>query len=118
MEIAEGCLRPEGRFVLHTIGANISGRVTDAWTDKYIFPDSMLPSLRQLTAAAEGLLVREHNFAAGWDTIKERYGQRFFRMWRFYLLSSAGSFRARHNQLWQIVLSPRKSARVYESIRD
>ena len=43
MEIAARCLHPEGLFVLHTIGANISGRVTDPWTDKYIFPDSMLP---------------------------------------------------------------------------
>ena len=88
-----------------------------------------------MTAAAEGLfriddvhsfgqyydptlMAWERNFVAGWETIKERYGPRFFRMWRFYLLSSAGSFRARHNQLWQIVLSPRRSERVYESIRD
>jgi cyclopropane-fatty-acyl-phospholipid synthase len=135
MEIAAKCLQPDGLFLLHTIGTNISGRVTDPWTDKYIFPDSMLPSLRQLTLAAEGLfrtddmhsfgqyydptlMAWERNFTAGWDAIKERYGERFFRMWRFYLLSSAGSFRGRHNQLWQIVLSPRKSPRAYESIRD
>lgn len=135
MEIAARALHPEGLFLLHTIGTNISGRVGDPWSDKYIFPDSMLPSLRQLSTAAEGLfkmedvhsfghyydptlMAWERNFVAGWDRIRERYGERFFRMWRFYLLSSAGSFRARHNQLWQIVLSPLKSQRVYESIRD
>ena len=135
MHTVARCLHPEGLFLLHTIGTNLSGRVGDPWSDKYIFPDSMLPSMRQLSAAAEGLfkiedvhsfghfydptlLAWERNFTAGWDRIKDRYGQRFFRMWRFYLLSSAGSFRARHNQLWQIVLSPLKSARVYESIRD
>jgi cyclopropane-fatty-acyl-phospholipid synthase len=135
MQIAERCLVPEGLFLLHTIGTNLSGRVGDPWSDKYIFPDSMLPSLHQLTGAAEGLFKTEdvhsfghyydptllawnRNFTTGWDRIKDRYGERFFRMWRFYLLSSAGSFRARHNQLWQIVLSPRKSSRIYESIRD
>ena len=135
MEIASRCLGPEGLFLLHTIGSNVSGHVPDAWSDRYIFPDSMLPSMRQLSAAAEGLFKMEdmhsfghyydptlvawnRNFTEGWPRIAERYGERFFRMWRFYLLSSAGSFRARHNQLWQLVLSPRKSTRVYESIRD
>ena len=32
--------------------------------------------------------------------------ERFKRMWTYYLLSCAGSFRARKNQVWQIVLSP------------
>jgi cyclopropane-fatty-acyl-phospholipid synthase len=135
MQIVEQCLVPEGLFLLHTIGTNLSSRVGDPWSDKYIFPDSMLPSLHQLTSAAEGLFKTEdvhsfghyyvptllawnRNFTMGWDRIKDRYGERFFRMWRFYLLSSAGSFRARHNQLWQIVLSPLKSSQIYESIRD
>ena len=135
MEIASRCLHPDGLFLLHTIGSNLSGHVPDPWSDKYIFPDSMLPSMRQLAAAAEGLFKMEdvhsfghyydptllawnRNFTEGWPRISERYGERFFRMWRFYLLSSAGSFRARHNQLWQIVLSPRASTLVYESIRD
>ena len=134
MQIASRCLHPEGLFLLHTIGTNLSGTVGDPWSDRYIFPDGMLPSMRQLSTAAEGLFKMEdmhsfghyydptllawnRNFTEGWPRISERYGERFFRMWRFYLLSSAGSFRARHNQLWQIVLSPRKSTRVYESVR-
>jgi len=28
-------------------------------------------------------------------------------MWRFYLAASMASFRTRHAQLWQLVLSPR-----------
>ncbi len=28
-------------------------------------------------------------------------------MWRYYLMACAGGFRARDNQLWQLVLSPR-----------
>ncbi len=135
MQVVARALHPEGLFLLHTIGSNLSDRVGDPWSDRYIFPDGMLPSMRQLSGAAEGLFRIEdlhsfghyydptlmawnRNFVEGWPSISERYGERFFRMWQFYLLSSAGSFRARHNQLWQIVLSPRRSTRVYESIRD
>jgi cyclopropane-fatty-acyl-phospholipid synthase len=135
LQIAARCLHPEGLFLLHTIGSDISAGGGEPWTDRYIFPDGMLPSIRQLSAAAEGLFRFEdlhsfgqyydptlcawnRNFTAGWPGLKERYGERFFRMWRYYLLSSAGSFRARHIQLWQIVLAPGTSHRAYESIRD
>jgi cyclopropane-fatty-acyl-phospholipid synthase len=135
MRTAARCLHPEGLFLLHTIGNNITTREGEPWTDRYIFPDGILPSIRQLSTAAEGLFRLEdlhsfgqyydptlcawnRNFTAGWAGLKERYGERFFRMWRYYLLSSAGSFRARHIQLWQIVLAPGKSHRIYESIRD
>lgn len=135
MEIAARSLAPDGLFLLQTIGSNISVRVGDPWTDRYIFPDGMLPSLRQLTEAAEGIFKTEdvhsfghyydstlmawhRNFTQGWERIRYLYDDRFYRMWRYYLLSSAGSFRARHNQLWQIVLSPLVSTRVYESARE
>jgi cyclopropane-fatty-acyl-phospholipid synthase len=134
MEIAAQCLGSDGLFLLHTIGGNLSGRAPDPWSDKYIFPDSLLPSARQLAAAAEGLFKIEDwhsfghyydrtllawhtNFTCGWPRIKERYGERFFRMWSFYLLSSAGSFRARHIQLWQIVFSPLGRTLPYVSVR-
>jgi cyclopropane-fatty-acyl-phospholipid synthase len=134
MQVAARCLAPDGLFLLHTIGANISSRFNDPWNDKYIFPDGMLPSLQQLTKAAEGLfkiedvhsfgqyydttlLAWNRNFTAGWEQIKDRYGERFSRMWHYYLLSSAASFRSRTVQLWQIVLSPLKSCLSYEGIR-
>jgi cyclopropane fatty-acyl-phospholipid synthase-like methyltransferase len=107
MMIVARCLDPEGLFLLHTIGANVSRTVGDPWVDKYIFPDGIVPSLRQLSGASEGLfriedvhnfghyydttlLAWNRNFTQGWDRIKERYGERFFRMWRFYLLSPEG----------------------------
>ncbi len=134
MEVAARCLVPDGLFLLHTIGTNVSERIGDPWTDRYIFPDGMLPSIPQLGEAVEGLFRMEdwHNFGPyydrtllawhsnfneGWERIKERYGERFFRMWNYYLLSSAASFRARRNQLWQIVLAPIASTTAYESIR-
>ena len=45
------------------------------------------------------------------------YDERFYRMWRYFLLGAAGSDRARRNQLWQIVYSKRGLDGGYESIR-
>jgi len=122
MKVAHRCLKPNGLFLLHTIGGNTSVRSTDPWIDRYIFPNSMLPSAPQIASAAEGLFVLEdwhsfgphydttimawhRNFTTGWHRIRENYDDRFFKMWVYYLLSCAGSFRARVNQLWQIVFS-------------
>ncbi len=127
-EVARRCLAEDapdgGLFLLHSIGGNVSRNHTDPWIGKYIFPNSMLPSAAQITAACEGLFVIEdwHNFGtdydrtlqawranveAAWDRLPARYDERFRRMWRHYLAGSMASFRARRIQLWQIVLSPR-----------
>jgi cyclopropane-fatty-acyl-phospholipid synthase len=128
------CLKGDGLFLLHTIGGNRSVAANDPWIDRYIFPNSMLPSARQITQAAEGLFVLEdwHSFGADydrtlvawwsnlqarWPEIEDRYEPRFYRMWKYYLLSCAGSFRARSSQLWQIVLSPRGVAGGYRALR-
>ncbi len=122
MEVVDRCLKDDGIAFIHTIGGNISSHHANAWTDKYIFPNGMLPSIAQLGKAMEGLFVMEDwhnfgpdydktlmawygNFANSWPRFKDKYGERFYRMWRFYLLSSAGGFRARAQQLWQIVLT-------------
>jgi cyclopropane-fatty-acyl-phospholipid synthase len=134
MKVAHRCLKNEGLFLLHTIGGNKSVTSTDPWTNKYIFPNGMLPSIKQIGAAIEGLFVMEdwHNFSAdydktlmawhknlinNWHNIKSNYDERFYRMWQYYLLSCAGSFRARGNQLWQIVLSKKGVPGGYKSIR-
>ena len=117
------CLVPDGLFLLHSIGSNRSSASTDPWIERYIFPNSMLPSARQITAATEGLFVIEdwHNFGAdyertliawraniesAWVRLGEAYGERFRRMWRYYLAASIATFRCRKAQLWQLVLSP------------
>lgn len=122
-KIASKNLRDDGLFLLHTIGEVRSVKNTDAWTHKYIFPNGMLPSIAQLSKAVEGLFIIEdlHNFGAdydktliawfnnfnnNWQQLKNKYSERFYRMWKYFLLSSAGAFRARKkNQLWQFVLS-------------
>lgn len=134
-KIAEKNLSEDGLFLLHTIGDVRSTKSTDAWTHKYIFPNGMLPSISQLAKAVEGLFVIEdlHNIGSDYDNtlmawyqnveknsvnIKHKYGERFYRMWKYFLLSSAGAFRARNkNQLWQIVLSKKGVLGGYNSIR-
>ena len=123
MDVVRRCLRePDALSVLHTIGALRSRSQTDPWVEKYIFPNSMLPSMAQIARAAEGHLVTEDvqnfgsyydrtlmawkaNVDAHWDELSANYNARFKRMWDFYLLASAGSFRARKLQLWQFVMS-------------
>ena len=63
------------------------------------------------------LLAWWKNFDDSWLEFKERYGERFYRMFRYYLLSCAGAFRARDMQLWQIVLSKQGIEGGYESVR-
>lgn len=134
MEVASRCLNDDGLFLLHTIGGNHSVRHTDRWISKYIFPNSMLPSITQIGVSIEDIFVMEdwHNFSAYYDTtlmawyhnveqawpqLQQHYSDRFHRMWNYYLLSCAGSFRSRRNQLWQIVLSKQGVLGGYQSMR-
>ena len=52
------------------------------------------------------LMAWHARFEAAWPELQKRYDDRFHRLWRYYLLCCAGAFRARANQLWQVVLSP------------
>jgi cyclopropane-fatty-acyl-phospholipid synthase len=133
-KLASERLDDDGLFLFHTIGDNKSTTRTDPWLDKYVFPNGMLPSLKQLTGAMEGVFVLEdlHNFGAdydktlmawfdnfnaNWPALRKDYGDRFYRMWSYYLLSCAGGFRARTIQLWQMVLSKKGIVGGYTSVR-
>jgi len=133
--VANKCLNDEGLFLLHTIGNIKSEKAIDLWTHKYIFPNGMIPSIAQVGKATEKLFIMEDwhnfgsdydktlmawyaNFISNWDKIKDQYSERFFRMWKYFLLSSAGSFRSRKRyQLWQIVLSKNGIPGGYQSVR-
>jgi cyclopropane-fatty-acyl-phospholipid synthase len=122
MEIVARCLQDDGVALCQTIAGNWSSTYTDPWITRYIFPNSMLPSAAQVTRAAEKLLVLEdvqnlgadyektllaweRNFSRSWDRFKGRYGERFCRMWHYYLLSCVGAFRARDLQVFQFLFS-------------
>ncbi len=124
MKVAHRCLVDDGLFLLHTIGKNRRRTTPDPWLDRYIFPNSELPAISQIDEALEDYFIVEdlHNFGAdydktlmawhnnvinAWPQFSAQLGERFLRMWRYYLLSCAGAFRARNIQLWQWVLSKR-----------
>jgi len=134
MEVVNRCLKDDGLFLLQTIGSPVSVYSVDPWIEKYIFPNSMLPSLAQISKACENLFVIEDvhnfgyqyyltlmawydNFIKAWPKLKKNYDERFFRMWKFYLLSSAAGFSIRMHQLWQIVFSKDGVKGGYKSIR-
>lgn len=134
MEAAHQLLRPDGLMLLHTIGTPESTVAPDPWTHRYIFPNGHLPSMAQIGRAADGLLYLEdlHGFGQDYDPTLmawhanierawgdlEHYSERFRRMWRYYLLTSAGAFRARRIQVWQMVFSPDRGVPGgYEAVR-
>lgn len=127
-------LAPGGIFVLHTIGTNRSHKMSDPWIKKYIFPGGKIPSLSQISTQLEKTFVIEdvqnfgpdydrtlmawkQNFIDNYDSLKDKYDERFYRMWMYYLNVSAASFRARYNQLYQLVLSKPYSPERFDSAR-
>lgn len=134
MQKVHDLLEPHGLFMLHTIGNNISEMTTEPWIDTYIFPNGQLPSIAQIGNSTENLFVMEDwhnfgpdydktlcawfaNFSTNWPKLQPIYGDRFYRMWKYYLLGCAGSFRARECQLWQVVLSKGGVVEGYQTVR-
>ena len=129
MEKVHEVMRPDGVFVLHTIGSDITRLHPDRWITERIFPNGYIPSAREMMESAEGLFALEDwhslgpdydrtlmawhaRFEAAWPEIQAadpRFDARFRRLWRFYLLSCAGTFRARAMQLWQLVFTRHRS---------
>lgn len=129
----EALLVSGGMMLHHTIGSTVSKHHTDPFFERYIFPGGVVPSLAQISRGAESTWVIEdvHNFgpdydrtlcswesniAAAWNELP-KYDQRFQRMWRYYLLSSAASFRVRNLQLWQVVMRRTGLAQKYDAVR-
>jgi cyclopropane-fatty-acyl-phospholipid synthase len=128
-------LEEDGLHLLHTISTDKNTHhAGDAWISKYIFPGGQLPSTKQIGKSIDGVFLLEdwqnfgiyydktlmawmHNFDNAWPDLKDKYGERFYRMWRFYLLICAGMFRNRRTNLWQIVLSKNGVKGGYKGIR-
>ncbi len=121
MQKMKAALKEDGMFLLHTIGSNHS-HFSSPWLEKYIFPGCFSPSIKHIGQATEDLFVMEdchnigphyyptllawhRNFEAAWPQLSAKYDERFYRMWKFYLLSMAPGFKARVGQLWQIVMT-------------
>ena len=127
MKKMRSLLQSEGLFLLHTIGNDQSYLYPDPWIEKYIFPNGLVPSLKQIAQALEGHFIVEdlHNLGPNYDkTLMAWYhnfdqafpekNSPFYRLWSYYLLSTAAAFRARRLELWQFVLSPEGNLAGYE----
>jgi cyclopropane-fatty-acyl-phospholipid synthase len=134
MQVVNRCLKDDGLFLLHTIGNRYSVTYSELWINKYIFPYSMIPSIAQIAKAAEDFFVIEDlhnfgqyydltlmawlkNFEENWHKLKSKYGEKFYRVWKYFLCCCAGSFRARHLQLWQFVFSKNGVFGGYQPVR-
>ena len=122
-EKARSVIKDDGLFMMHTVGSQWSTDTIEPWLEKYIFPGGVIPSMAQIGKAIDGLwsVVDTHNigpnydktllawyenFDRNWKKDRTPEEERFYRLWKYYLLCCAGGFRARVLQVWQFVLSP------------
>lgn len=122
METMNRCLEPGGIMLIETVGAHVSRSNCEPWTNKYIFPGGVIPSLKQLDRAARGLLQRERtsefgssyvhtlrawhkNFNHAWPVLRSNYSEATRLMFEYFFLSCAGTFRARDLSYWHVVMN-------------
>jgi cyclopropane-fatty-acyl-phospholipid synthase len=127
------CLRErladDGVALVHTIGrAEPPGAGSNPWIRRYIFPGGYLPALSEVAAAIErqGLFITDvevlrlhyaltlrhwrQRFLAQWPRAQAQFGDRFCRMWEFFLAASEISFRYLRCVVFQIQLARRQDA--------
>lgn len=118
-----GLLTPDGVAVIHSIGRMDGPDVTSAWIRKYIFSGGYVPALSEVLPAVEraGLWVTDieilrlhyaetlrhwrERFVQRIAAIRAVYGERFCRMWLFYLAASEMSFRHGGLMVFQLQLA-------------
>ena len=103
-------LKPDGTTVVHTIGSASPPTPTNPWIKRYIFPGGYIPSLSEVAKAIESndlfiadLEIWRRHYAASlaaWnnrfqkirEVVKQSQGERFCRLWEFYLCSCQTAF--------------------------
>lgn len=121
----ERLLKPGGISVLHSI-THQDEAPSDPWIDKYIFPGGYIPSVRETTALLpeyglylfdyENLgqhyaLTLEHwwrNYERHKTAVIKMYDERFYRMWRLYLIAAMTAFNtgSAHLSQWTFKQGP------------
>lgn len=104
-------LKDDGRALIHTIGRSAPPTVTNPWIQKYIFPGGYIPALSEVARPIErsGLILSDlevlrlhyaetlkcwnERFQKMREQARQRFDERFCRMWEFYLQISEASFR-------------------------
>ena len=118
-------LSTDGVALIHAIGYADRPAPINPFIRKYIFPGADVPSLSEVLAVVErtGLFVtdveilRLHyaetlrhwraRFVTRSEEVKAIYGERFIRMWEFYLVLCEIGFRRRTNMVFQMQLARR-----------
>lgn len=117
-------LADDGVAVVHSIGRMTPPSVTNAFTQKYIFPGGYIPAMSEVVSAVEdaGLwitdieILRVHyaETAKVWrerfladPEIPKLYDGRFCRMWEFYLAGVELGFRHGTHMVMQLQLTRR-----------
>ena len=103
-------LKPDGVAVLHTIGNYDNPQGTNPWIQKYIFPGGYIPSLSDVASGYEksGLVLSDievlryhyawtlqewnRRFQQSREKFVELRGEKFCRMWEFYLVACQTAF--------------------------
>jgi cyclopropane-fatty-acyl-phospholipid synthase len=119
MSIMSDCLCDDGLMLIESIGGRVPKRNIEPWMEKYIFPNAVIPSLGQFDASFKGFFTRKSvsefgqyyvltlrawysNLMASWGQLSARYPDTTRLMLEYYLLASAGVFRAGHLKHWHI----------------
>jgi cyclopropane-fatty-acyl-phospholipid synthase len=121
-------LTPDGIALVHCIGRVGPPGFTGPFFEKYIFPGGYAPALSEVFAAVEqtGLWSSDCEFwrrhyhwtLAAWrerfmarrEEVVAMMGERFARMWEFYLSACEISFDIGGDMVFQLLLGPHKSA--------
>lgn len=116
-------LKPGGLSLLHTITDTVEDKPENTWIKKYIFPGGYVPALREVIGQlpdhdfhllhAESLrmhyaMTLDHwylNFSKQIDLIREKFDDRFVRMWELYLTGCAAAFRATGLDIYQFLFA-------------
>lgn len=118
-------LKDDGIFFLHTIGF-LGKEEVGPWILKYIFPGGYIPVFGELAKSVEERFLLEHfenigsgyaptlhawydNFVKIWPSIKDRYDERFYRMWVYYLLYCEATFTSNTNYVWHLVMRKKEN---------
>ncbi len=115
-------LKPGGLSLLHTI-SRLTEVPPNEWLEKYIFPWGYIPSVREVVwelpdhnfhlIDVESLRLHysmttgrwAENFEQVVDQVEEKYGEKFVRMWRLFLVGCSSSFRYSGLDIHQFLFS-------------
>lgn len=128
-EWVASCLRPDGFFLLQSIGSGQLVNHIGPWINKYIFPGGCLPSGEQIIHSTQPYLhiedwinlgedydktfmAWEKRINTAWPELRHHYSPKFKRMLDYYLCSCAGFLRARKLNMWEVVFSRNDAKKI------